>query len=396
MDFGEIASFAFSALIGGGIVVGLMGFIYYRHAHKWRILAGPYARAWHKPIKQRWLGNVILYGGGPAFASYSGVVFLGVHETGISLRHIPFLSPFHAPIFIPYDDIRSRNTVWFLNARSVELEFLRAQDVKMVLPRETVEWVSKSSGVELYIHDGSTTHGARPNFWYAATLLIGVFALVLITPIALFENPFGRSVSEETLRTQFHLPSSVEIEWSNSRERQAPCGVQNAYVATATFDPESFKAYLENLDNSALWAPAPLAQFGEDMARYQFAPGALSWRDTPYPETLAGGPLYWPTKAAAGSGGKYFCYALRKVARNDVVDLFAAPCREATVAGPDVVLQKVALKSLPAGAVVRGVLDVERREIHMATDITGWPEFCRIPALERAIGALSPREAAER
>ncbi|MGE0182769.1 MAG: hypothetical protein AB7F91_07870 [Parvularculaceae bacterium] len=368
-------------------VIALLGFIYRRDAFRWRHLAEAYGGEWRRPLKTRWLGNVVLYGRGVAFVSYPGIVLLGVHEDGIALRVLPPFSFFNPPLFIPFSDIRAWKTFWYLKARSVELDFERAQGVQMVLPACDVRWISENANVSIDIADGSAPQSARPALWHALSLFGSLSVLSLFAPYALFENPWGRRVGEETLRAQFHLPDDVSISMTNSSGRQFPCAVASSYQATATFTPDQFARFNADLGDPAVWAPTPLPQFGSDRGAYLFEPEALEWRDAPAPSEVGGRPLYWPP-ASGAVAGRHFCYSLRKVAPEGAAPAaseaayVAVACVDQGPAGSQSEMKETAFEERPVGATVRGGLDEEKRELTMFADFAGMPDYCRIRALD--------------
>lgn len=393
MDLGELAARAVSAIFGLLFVFGLLFALSIRNAHRWRSLAAVYGRPWHRPLKTRWLGNVVLYGGGPAFVTYNGIAVLGVHETGIALRLLPPFSMFHPPLFIPFSDIRAWKTFWFLNARSVELEFLRAQDIQMVLGSDDVRWISESANINIAVADVTAAHSARPHLWHALCLLGVVPAALLLAPIILFENPFGRSISDETLRAQFHLAPDIAIERANNRGRLLPCALVQSYEATAMFTPAQFARYAAGLDDPAVWAPAPLAHVGAAADTYRYESGALGWRDLPPPDRVGGDSLYWPSLTAPVTNGRYFCYALRAMRRDSGATIGSAAeliptvtaCSALAPAEPETPSFGIGTGEKPDGAIVRGVLDTDGKKLHMNADFKGWPEYCRLPVLRATV-----------
>ena len=100
--------------------------MYKRDAIHWNYLAKTYARPWQKPISERW-GNAVLYGKFPVSKAYNGILKIGVHEDGFSLRvRFPLISYFCEPLFIPFRDVRGWDQTWYLNSKTVELELAGA------------------------------------------------------------------------------------------------------------------------------------------------------------------------------------------------------------------------------------------------------------------------------
>ena len=108
-----------------------------------------------------------------------------MHETGIALSVIPPFSFFHKPLFIPYSEIRGWNQFWYVNARSLELEFISAPDVKLVMPASQVKWIQNKSRGQIELTGEHSPHRQRPNLWYAVIVVQGLMAVGLLGYFAL-------------------------------------------------------------------------------------------------------------------------------------------------------------------------------------------------------------------
>jgi hypothetical protein len=88
-----------------------------------------------------------------AFNSYKGILKIGVDQNGVSLAIIRPFSFFYfcEPLFIPYSEIKGWQQQWYLDSKSVELEFARVPEVKMVMPADQVEWMRKRSGLQMTV-----------------------------------------------------------------------------------------------------------------------------------------------------------------------------------------------------------------------------------------------------
>ncbi len=131
------------------------------------------------------LQSAVLLGLG-GFNSLKGMVTFGLHETGLSMRVLPPFSVFHSPLFIPYDDIRGWKTTWYLDAKSAELEFHRAPEIKMIVPAEQAEWFRKYAGSNLVLRDVVPPHGKAGRGWYAFSLVSACISLAMLAWLAAF------------------------------------------------------------------------------------------------------------------------------------------------------------------------------------------------------------------
>lgn len=174
----------FRSMFGFAFAAGLMYFIFYRSAFRWQYLAQVYARPWGSPISERRFQTIILYGMRPGGNILKGVFTIGVEEEGIAFKSLWLFAPFHEPLFIPFDDIKGWNQTWYLNDKSVELEFARAPEVKMLLAASEFQWIREFAGRRLeYRHDQSP-HNDKPLIFYWATLLMGILGIGLVLALA--------------------------------------------------------------------------------------------------------------------------------------------------------------------------------------------------------------------
>ncbi|MEZ5924269.1 MAG: hypothetical protein R3D57_07770 [Hyphomicrobiaceae bacterium] len=175
-------------IVGAFVSLGFFGGMLWRTAFRWRVLAEAYPALSHAPIEERSWQSAVLIGRG-GFNALKGIVKIGVHETGVSMRILLPFSLFHPPLFIPYGDIRGWRTTWYLDARSSELELRRAPDIKMVMPAEQVEWISGFSGNRMTLHRDRPPNGNAGRGWHAlvvasiglSVVMIGLIAVQLAT-----------------------------------------------------------------------------------------------------------------------------------------------------------------------------------------------------------------------
>ena len=117
-------------VVGGITFVGAMYWVFFRDSHFWRYLADSYAQPWQNPLTTRRFQHGITYGREIGSKSYSGLLTIGIYDHGLGLRVFAPFSFFHKPLFIPFNEIEGWDQHWYLNAKSCELTFKRAPDVK--------------------------------------------------------------------------------------------------------------------------------------------------------------------------------------------------------------------------------------------------------------------------
>ncbi|MEM9169178.1 MAG: hypothetical protein AAGC56_05950 [Pseudomonadota bacterium] len=186
MNAADIIEKAYLAAIGLSTVAGLMAFMLYADAHRWRYLAQAYRRPWTRAAETRRFQHGVAYGHGPASKSYNGILTIGVHADGVAFALPPPWSLFHKPLFIPFNDILGWKQIWYLNTRSIELDFRRAPQVKIVMPAKQAEWLAEASGGRIELVDRASPNQSRPKVWYVILLAqcamsvgLGVYWLLL-------------------------------------------------------------------------------------------------------------------------------------------------------------------------------------------------------------------------
>lgn len=176
----EILEKGFLSLIGVSVFFGVLFTIYFRDAHRWRYLHQIYGAPWQSPLKTRRFQHAVASGNGVGSKSYNGFLTIGVHPTGFALRLIPPFSLFQKPLFIPYREVKGWDQFWYMNVKTIELEFASAPDIKLVMPAAQVKWLQESSQGQLYLTGQTTPHRQRPTVWYAVIVLQGLMALGLL------------------------------------------------------------------------------------------------------------------------------------------------------------------------------------------------------------------------
>ena len=184
----------FALAFGLAIWGGILYLIFSRDAGYWRLLAEPYARPWYRPIAKKGMRSAVVYGGNRPSKSYNGILSIGVHETGVALRVMRPFAFFHKPLFIPFRDIRGWDQDWYINARSVELEFRRAPDLKMVMPASQIKWMQEASGNKLHLTEEGSPHKDRPGWWHALIMIQGILAMCLVIYMLIKDTPLAGSL----------------------------------------------------------------------------------------------------------------------------------------------------------------------------------------------------------
>lgn len=171
----DILNQMFGYLFAGVFVIGLMSFVYKRDAIDWEQLVSVYGRDWQPPRLRKRFANMILYSEGRPAKSYKGIIEIGVLEAGIALRPNRILVPFQKPVYIPYSDIQGWKQGWYVDAKSAELSFRKAPQMRMIMPHDQVLWMLSLTDGAVNISAERPPHGTRP--W--ATYIIAWVSLVL-------------------------------------------------------------------------------------------------------------------------------------------------------------------------------------------------------------------------
>ncbi len=171
--------FMFTSTIAGfAFVLLMLGFIYKRDAVHWSYLEQAYGRPWQIPTRERW-GNAVLYGKFPVSKAYNGILKIGVHGDGLSLRIMfPPISLFCKPLFIPFRDIIGWDQTWYLNAKTVELELTGAPEVKIAMPLEQIEWIRNAGGAQIAMMNQASPHRDKPVIWHGYLVVSSVVFVV--------------------------------------------------------------------------------------------------------------------------------------------------------------------------------------------------------------------------
>ena len=170
-----------SVLITIAAGVGFLGFMWNRMAERWQYLATHYGRSWQGPQAFKLLQNGIIRSQGGLSQSYSGILSIGVFANGIGLKLVPPFSAFHTPLFIPFNEIKAWDQKWYINSDSVELDFPSAPEVKIILPKDQVDWIYRQSHGGFELPAGASPHQTDIALWKAfAGFYLGMTILFVL------------------------------------------------------------------------------------------------------------------------------------------------------------------------------------------------------------------------
>lgn len=172
-------------IFGSSVFALIYGGMLWTTARRWRHLAQFYASTTPDHIEKRHMQSVVLLGLG-GYNSLKGIVTIGVHETGVSLRVLPPFALFHVPLFIPYSDINGWQTTWYLDASSTELELRRSAGVKLVVSTELAEWIQSFAGYKMLLRDTAPPRGKAGRGWYAFAVGNAVLGMVMVAWLLAF------------------------------------------------------------------------------------------------------------------------------------------------------------------------------------------------------------------
>lgn len=174
------------SMVFGWVVFALLyGGILWATSRRWRYLARSYASDAGPALNKRTMRSAVLIGLG-GIQSIKGIMTIAVHRNGVSFRMMRIFSLFHDPFFVPYSDISGWKTTWYLDARSSELQFRRAPDVKVVLPEEEAVWIRAYANGQMMLRDVNPPHGNAGRGWYAFSVGHAVLSLVMIFGISAY------------------------------------------------------------------------------------------------------------------------------------------------------------------------------------------------------------------
>jgi hypothetical protein len=118
----------------------LIYFAWRAQSARWRFLAQEHsARGGQAVIARKPIVQVIARDKGLLWTNY--YVSIGIAADGLLLRQVPF-GLFNPALFLPFADLKSEQTSWFLNAQSHTLTARKAPDLSITLDGETLQWIA--------------------------------------------------------------------------------------------------------------------------------------------------------------------------------------------------------------------------------------------------------------
>lgn len=170
----------FASAFGLLFAAGILSVVYKAHAVDWQKLVEVYGRDWQTPRLKKRFAHMMLYSEGRPAKSYNSILDIGLLEDGIALRPSRIFAPFHPPIFIPYRDIEGWSQQWYINAKSAELSFRKAPHMRMIMPRDQVEWMFSLTGLAAPVSAARPPHGKWPSLTFIAALSAGIMAVAVV------------------------------------------------------------------------------------------------------------------------------------------------------------------------------------------------------------------------
>ncbi len=167
------------SVFGYGVFFVLFFGMLHAKARRWRMLAAVYGGDGGPVREKRTMQSAVLLGIG-GYNSLKGILTIGVHDRGVSLRVLPPFSLFHDALFIPYGDIRGWRTSWYLDVQSIELEFTGVPAIKMVVPADQAEFIGSFAGRKMTLSAAEPPQGKAGQGWRAFALVHAGLSLVMI------------------------------------------------------------------------------------------------------------------------------------------------------------------------------------------------------------------------
>ena len=176
----DIVFQTFALIFGTVFVIGLMLLIYKRDAVDWEKLEAAYGRDWTMPENTKNFATAMLYSEGRPAKSLKGLLTIGLYPFGVGLRPSRIFLPFQKPIFVPYEDIRGWQQNWYIDGKSIELAFRKTPEMRLIMPKDQVEWILEKSQVNLPISKDRPETGNWPYLTFIYSAVMGAATLGLI------------------------------------------------------------------------------------------------------------------------------------------------------------------------------------------------------------------------
>ena len=193
---------AFGLVFGMAMVWGLLYVVYKGDAIDWEQLAAAYAGPWRPPLRKKRFANMVLYSEGRPAKPYKGVVSIGLHANGVAFRPNSFLVPFQVPIFIPYEDIRGWRQHWYIDAPSAEVSFRRTPHMRMIMPKDQMQWMLQYADGAAQVSDERPPHGSLPWRTWLLAAVFGVWGIGLLIMVLVGGFPNDQRNAFETQTSQ--------------------------------------------------------------------------------------------------------------------------------------------------------------------------------------------------
>jgi hypothetical protein len=130
----DIVARAGSASLGFALGGGILAFLWWRAATRWRELAQLYpAPAQSGPRRTFWPTTVILHAGGWLYSFYPGVAIARICKDGVALSLTPPWSFAHPALFFPLEEISVAPHPWYVIGEAFEIKTRRAPHMTIVI-----------------------------------------------------------------------------------------------------------------------------------------------------------------------------------------------------------------------------------------------------------------------
>lgn len=173
----EVISASIRGAVGLAIAGGILAVIFKRHATEWQEMASVYDGSGDTPLRVKRFGQLVLYCDGAPARPYKGLFRLEVYANGIALKPYRFLVPFHDPMFIPFRDIEGWTQTWYLDDKSVELQFAKAPRMRIIMPASQLDWIRETSGKRIHVSEQKPPHGRWPWVTHVSAMVLGALGL---------------------------------------------------------------------------------------------------------------------------------------------------------------------------------------------------------------------------
>lgn len=135
--------------IGVTVFVGALGWALWTQSYRWRVLAAAYPnRTPGRSLAVRPIESLVASGAGHGWSSYHGVR-IEVAEEGLHLRLFPLFAAFSPPLFLPFAEMSTRRTRWYLNTGSFAISMQGAPGLDLIVSEDVLAWIRDHAGDRL-------------------------------------------------------------------------------------------------------------------------------------------------------------------------------------------------------------------------------------------------------